>query len=498
LHNAHKVDRNELQKQLSENYNNFITISDVYFRDANKKKNYYPIDWICDKYNVIVAGDFNDKGLNYWSKLKPFNDKPFYDSNKEISIKFKDLVVKTDVQPPRTCCKQEKEDKQVYYGDYILVNDSLTIIKSNYIPEAAKALFPASDHYPVSITLKETDPASSPFVKVTKYIYAFDIDNTLYKQHKHKVTFSKDSQSAEFRTAIIAKMKKVIESENYVWIVTASKYTQEDFVNTYFNTDDREIFNISQYFYFMNSEIIETVYENAKHLFRALFKGKEMDELDLNGQTIHTKGLKPYAIYAESLQIMNDYNVLNKLQISNFKIFLFDDNDKPSLRENCNVFNITFILVTDFSSPKEKKEPNLLKEFEKLLEHQEHETQAPRQASAQDQASAPTQDKASTLTQASALTQAPTHDEAAVQRLEERGVETPDQVQQQQQVQQVQQVQQQQQQQQQVQEQREGEEAEEEQTPTIEMKQESSSGSMFAIPLLAMVCAVPFIFLLSK
>jgi hypothetical protein len=96
LHNAKELPIDELQKQLSENYYNFITISDVYFRDANKKKNYYPIDWICDKYNVIVAGDFNDKGLNYWSELKPFNDKPFYDSNKEISIKFKDFVVKTN------------------------------------------------------------------------------------------------------------------------------------------------------------------------------------------------------------------------------------------------------------------------------------------------------------------------------------------------------------------------------------------------------------------
>ena len=99
-----------------------------------------------NKYNVIVAGDFNDRGLkNYWQGLYPFK-------HTNIPI-LKDILVKCNAEPPKTCCRETPNTNPPDNGDYILVNSSLTIEKNNYIPHS-EHLFPSSDHLPVLIELK--------------------------------------------------------------------------------------------------------------------------------------------------------------------------------------------------------------------------------------------------------------------------------------------------------------------------------------------------------
>ena len=99
-----------------------------------------------NKYNVIVAGDFNDRGLkNYWQGLYHFK-------HTNIPI-LKDILVKCEPEPPKTCCREKENVNPPYIGDYILVNSSLAIEKNNYIPTSAH-LFPSSDHLPVLIELK--------------------------------------------------------------------------------------------------------------------------------------------------------------------------------------------------------------------------------------------------------------------------------------------------------------------------------------------------------
>ena len=153
LHNAHNMPKDELEKQLATNFNNFKKIKHYQQKRADNLIETSKIDWN-NNYNVIVAGDFNDDGtMNYWQGFKPFK-------YTDISI-LKDLKVKCDVKPPNTCCREVISAQPDKSGDYILVNNSLTIERSNYIPNSGY-LFPSSDHLPVLIQLKSTTAVSAP------------------------------------------------------------------------------------------------------------------------------------------------------------------------------------------------------------------------------------------------------------------------------------------------------------------------------------------------
>ena len=82
---------------------------------------------------------------------------------------------------------------------------------------------------------------------------------------------------------------------------------------------------------------------------------------------IHNKGLKPYAIYAQSLLTRSKYNSNQKhtTKIGKFDIYLFDDMS-GSIQTNSANFGIHFIQVTDFASS--TATPNLLIEFKKVLD----------------------------------------------------------------------------------------------------------------------------------
>jgi hypothetical protein len=146
LHNADGVSKDDLERQLASKFNNFFAIEKTEQEGAQNLKTRIDIHWNLNKYNVIVAGDFNDRGLkNYWQGLYPF---------KHTNIPtLKDIVVKCNAEPPKTCCRETPNTNPPDNGDYILVNSSLTIEKNNYIPQS-EHLFPSSDHLPVLIELK--------------------------------------------------------------------------------------------------------------------------------------------------------------------------------------------------------------------------------------------------------------------------------------------------------------------------------------------------------
>ena len=146
LHNAHNMPKNELERQLASNFNKFKIIEKVKQEHAEQLTAIMEIDKN-NNYNVIVAGDFNDDGtMNYWQGFKPFK-------NTNIPS-LKDLEVKCNAKPPNTCCRQVNSVQPDKSGDYILVNNTLTIEEPNYIPPISNNFFPSSDHMPVLIKLK--------------------------------------------------------------------------------------------------------------------------------------------------------------------------------------------------------------------------------------------------------------------------------------------------------------------------------------------------------
>ena len=201
----------------------------------------------------------------------------------------------------------------------------------------------------------------------TKYIFAFDIDDTLCKQAeeegeegekgektkkktKKKKDLSVEKTPLSFIRNIIDRMKQIIQSENYVWIITANNYPKYQFFDIYFaDSQDREFFSKSEYFFYMNNTNISLIYEDAKQFFpddERLDKPRIIDK-------VHKEGLKPHALYAQSLIEKYNYNTRHPdSKIGSFHIYLFDDNDAETLKDNCDKFDIKFKHVTDFTEEK--------------------------------------------------------------------------------------------------------------------------------------------------
>ena len=163
-------------------------------------------------------------------------------------------------------------------------------------------------------------------------------------------------------------MKKVIDSRNYVWIVTANTgYSKYKFTENYFGPADKDFFGKSHYFLFMNPDIMKKIYTQAKKDFSSDSSDSKLGNItDFGWDAIHTKGLKPYAMYAGSLLTRDEYNKKFTPKIGDFKIYLFDDtNTDRHLETNSKKLGITFTLVTDFAT---SPVPNLLTEFKKVLD----------------------------------------------------------------------------------------------------------------------------------
>jgi endonuclease/exonuclease/phosphatase family metal-dependent hydrolase len=174
LHLPHEINREDVERGLSKNMDTFFTLnkddgnisetfsarpteenrnnSQAYFkkqRAIDKQTTPIGMTWPEQKYNIIVAGDFNDANKKkFWNGFKPF---------KMSSIdSLKDLEVKLVEEPPPTCCSLNFEEpstnKYTSIGDYILVNSSLQVQKI-YAPTLT---IPTSDHLPFIIHLSPT------------------------------------------------------------------------------------------------------------------------------------------------------------------------------------------------------------------------------------------------------------------------------------------------------------------------------------------------------
>ena len=158
LHNGHRNDKKYLEGVLSTAIDKLNKPSSPQFKNVQTDTNFIDIKWNESKYNLIVAGDFNDHGnYNYWQGLQPFVGSKF--------SKINGLVVRSIVQPPFTCCSTERKDKtnDRMYGDYILFNDTLKVKRNNYIPkefEYDSSIRPTSDHLPVAIELLTTESST--------------------------------------------------------------------------------------------------------------------------------------------------------------------------------------------------------------------------------------------------------------------------------------------------------------------------------------------------
>jgi hypothetical protein len=164
LHNlkGNNMSLDRLEYILSNKFNTFKVVNTEYinYTDYQQLPTINQLNWNQTKYNVIVAGDFNDADVkNYWRGLRPFK-------KTNITNIENILVGCNNVEPPKTCCKMTKHTIPNMNGDYILVNDTLEIIHNNFIPNKNLPLLSqsslSSDHYPISISLKPKGTAVIP------------------------------------------------------------------------------------------------------------------------------------------------------------------------------------------------------------------------------------------------------------------------------------------------------------------------------------------------
>jgi hypothetical protein len=147
-------------------------------------------------YNLIVLGDFNDnsyiKKENYFRNLKPF---------KYSDMIFKDIKVSCCItnKPPNTCCVGDTNlrsliNKDQFYGDYILINDSLISIMQLVPPNFNQDgnTFPTSDHLPIIHLIKLKSNATitlhTPIIPSTSSIEINKFDK---KYVKYKLKYLK-------------------------------------------------------------------------------------------------------------------------------------------------------------------------------------------------------------------------------------------------------------------------------------------------------------------
>ena len=176
LHLPHEINRFEVESGLSKNMDTFFMLNkddgnisetfsthpteenrndtQAYFqtqRAIDKQTTPIIMTWSEQKYNIIVAGDFNDKREHtFWSSLKPLQ---YYNTKGQNLL---DIEVKLQEEPPHTCCSlnfdTSSKNKYTSIGDYILVNSNLKVKKIN----APTLTIPTSDHLPVIIHLSPT------------------------------------------------------------------------------------------------------------------------------------------------------------------------------------------------------------------------------------------------------------------------------------------------------------------------------------------------------
>jgi hypothetical protein len=180
LHCQHRWTIDKLERVLSNDLANCVdlTSSTLYsFRDVDTMPNTDTTAYIlsnASKFNVIIMGDFNDQNRgnlllgNFWKGMSPFK---YIDPSLDDHLSsLKNIILKTVIEPPITCCAGSGNlrpvERDMHFGDYILIDYSKLNFTTgganpNKIPDAGDLIYnafitPTSDHIPVEaeITVK--------------------------------------------------------------------------------------------------------------------------------------------------------------------------------------------------------------------------------------------------------------------------------------------------------------------------------------------------------
>ena len=178
-----------------------------------------------------------------------------------------------------------------------------------------------------AIPVKLDDPATHSAPSATKkYVFAFDIDNTLVRTGSLNRTTTRTSHFnttyATDHDAMLNLMKDMINAGHYVWIVTANTSIAKDTFDTNYLKSDKRII-ASKNYYFMNPTTVNDAsneFFDASKISPHLTAATELDLSFSDGNEFQTKGLKPYAMIAKWLQLENP-------NMNNVQMYLFDDND---------------------------------------------------------------------------------------------------------------------------------------------------------------------------
>jgi hypothetical protein len=166
LHNRHQTIKSKVENIISK-YSKWaykinegeyqISILETEYEKKIGKSLIYTKIYLSKESKIIIAGDFNDSGQNFWTRFIPFESIP------------DKICSSLGIQPPKTCCFGiSSKVIPNLIGDYILVsNDDFTInnqSKFNYIPDLSiiqnTQKFPTSDHFPIKsvFAIKNTKP----------------------------------------------------------------------------------------------------------------------------------------------------------------------------------------------------------------------------------------------------------------------------------------------------------------------------------------------------
>jgi hypothetical protein len=217
------------------------------------------------------------------------------------------------------------------------IRDSLSLsIKPSSLPELS-----TTPNQVVSAELTASKYSTSN-TNETKYVFAFDVDDTLVLHGSLYAAEFNPAADAPNHDEMLQLMKDIIGVGHYVWIVTASnKITKENFEKNYLK-NDTDIKNSKNYYFMNPAEVtkeLSTIFK-PETLSTLLTKPVVLGELTYTNDTsFQTKGLKPYAMLAK-------WNHLG-LKPDNVKMYLFDDNESAykDKCENCKG-KVDFVKIT--------------------------------------------------------------------------------------------------------------------------------------------------------
>jgi hypothetical protein len=161
-----------------------------------------------------------------------------------------------------------------------------------------------------------TSVKTKPMKSTKKYVFAFDIDNTLVRAGTNVSTL----YDTDERDKILELMNKILVAGYYVWIVTANDNIEKNkFDEIYFKSENgKKIIDNGNYYFMNTATFIKTDFFTTDKISPYV----TVTGLDLTFETgveFQEKCLKPYAMIAKWLQLGNT--------MDDVQMYLFDDNE---------------------------------------------------------------------------------------------------------------------------------------------------------------------------